>query len=68
MRATSEISGTAQRVYREHSDEDVLQVRFALDTQAARLAAVGADAGVVTDLRALLAREQKPEYPDTLFK
>lgn len=59
VRATSEISGTAQRVYREHADEDVLQVRFALDTQAARLAARVADAGVVAELRALLARRRE---------
>lgn len=44
VRATSEISGTAQRVYREHADQDVLQVRFALDTQSSRLAAQAADA------------------------
>ena len=54
VRATSEISGTAQRVYREHSDQDVLQVRFALDTQAARLAAKSPDAQVIQRLRDLL--------------
>ncbi|MFL4475064.1 FadR/GntR family transcriptional regulator [Paeniglutamicibacter sp. MACA_103] len=59
VRATSEISGTAQRVYREHADEDVLQVRFALDTQAARLAAGSADADVVADLRTLLVRRRE---------
>lgn len=59
VRATSEISGTAQRVYREHADEDVLQVRFALDTQAARLAAGAADAAVVEVLRALLVRRRE---------
>ncbi len=56
VRATSEISGTAQRVYREHSDQDVLQVRFALDTQAARLAAQVADASVIVRLRELLTQ------------
>ncbi len=59
VRSTSEISGTAQRVYREHADEDVLQVRFALDTQAARLAARGADPAVVAALRRLLARRRE---------
>ena len=59
VRATSEIRGTAQRIYREHADEDVLQVRFALDTQAARLAAGTADAGVVSELRALLAQRRE---------
>ncbi|MGP4966669.1 FCD domain-containing protein [Glutamicibacter sp. BW77] len=54
VRATSEISGTAQRVYREHSDQDVLQVRFALDTQAARLAAKASDVQVIQRLRTLL--------------
>ncbi|PRB71328.1 FadR/GntR family transcriptional regulator [Arthrobacter sp. MYb213] len=56
VRATSEISGTAQRVYREHADQDVLQVRFALDTQSARLAAKAADAQVVQRLRILLGQ------------
>lgn len=56
VRATSEISGTAQRVYRDHSDQDVLQVRFALDTQAARLAAKSSDAQVIQRLRTLLRR------------
>ncbi|WP_309080582.1 FCD domain-containing protein [Zhihengliuella sp.] len=58
VRATSEISATAQRVYREHADEDVLQVRFALDTQTARLAAQAADPLVVAELRELLARRR----------
>ncbi|GHD09097.1 FadR/GntR family transcriptional regulator [Zhihengliuella salsuginis] len=58
VRATSEISGTAQRVYREHADEDVLQARFALDTQTARLAARAADAAVVADVRGLLAQRR----------
>ncbi|MGO2030704.1 MAG: FadR/GntR family transcriptional regulator [Glutamicibacter ardleyensis] len=66
VRATSEISGTAQRVYREHSDQDVLQVRFALDTQAARLAAKSSDAQVIQRLRTLLRQRsdawQEREY------
>lgn len=56
MRATSEISGTAQRVYREHADQDVMQVRFAMDTQSARLAAKAADVQVVQRLRTLLGQ------------
>jgi DNA-binding FadR family transcriptional regulator len=65
VRATSEISGTARRFYREYDDEDVLQVRFALDTQAARLAAQAAqeapaaDDGAVTALRGMLARRRE---------
>ncbi|EMY33918.1 GntR family transcriptional regulator [Arthrobacter crystallopoietes BAB-32] len=59
VRATSEISGTARRAYREYDDEDVLQVRFALDTQAARLAARLADDGAVAALREMLARRRR---------
>jgi DNA-binding FadR family transcriptional regulator len=65
VRATSEISGTARRAYREYDDEDVLQVRFALDTQAARLAAQAAresspnDDGAVAALREMLARRRQ---------
>jgi DNA-binding FadR family transcriptional regulator len=63
VRATSEISGTARKIYREYADEDVLQVRFALDTQAARLATrlaarPGGDSAI-TALRALLARRRQ---------
>ena len=64
VRATSEISGTARRAYREYDDEDVLQVRFALDTQAARLAAQAQEAsakddGAVAALREMLARRRQ---------
>ncbi|MET1154950.1 FCD domain-containing protein [Arthrobacter sp.] len=65
VRATSEISGTARRAFREYDDEDVLQVRFALDTQAARLAAQAAqeasekDHGSVAALREMLARRRQ---------
>ncbi|UNK46385.1 FadR/GntR family transcriptional regulator [Arthrobacter sulfonylureivorans] len=64
VRATSEISGTARRAYREYDDEDVLQVRFALDTQAARLAAQAQessakDDGAVAALREMLARRRQ---------
>lgn len=67
VRATSEISGTAQRVYRDHSDQDVLQVRFALDTQSARLAARAAEPKVIDKLRALLSQRSEAwearDYP-----
>jgi DNA-binding FadR family transcriptional regulator len=65
VRATSEISGTARRAYREYDDEHVLQVRFALDTQAARLAAQAAQEassehdGAVAALREMLARRRQ---------
>lgn len=54
VRAANEFDGAAQQVYREHKDTDVLQLRFALDTQAARLAALRADAGEMATLRELL--------------
>lgn len=54
VRAANEFDGAAQQVYREHKDTDVLQLRFALDTQAARLAALRADAGEMAKLRELL--------------
>ncbi len=54
VRAANEFDGAAQQVYREHKDTDVLQLRFALDTQAARLAALRADAGEIAKLRELL--------------
>lgn len=59
VRATSEIRGAAQRAYRNHSDEEVLQVRFGLDTQAARLACTAATAGQITVMRELLAQRQR---------
>ncbi|TLM74590.1 FadR/GntR family transcriptional regulator [Pseudarthrobacter sp. NamB4] len=55
VRATSEISGAARRMYQDHTEEHILEVRLALDTQAARLAARNATADDVTALRGLLA-------------
>ena len=55
VRAVSEISGAARRLYRDHTDEHVLEVRVGLDTQAARLAARHATPDDVAALRALLA-------------
>lgn len=67
VRATSEISGAAQRMYQDHSEEHILEVRVGLDTQAARLAARHATAGDVAALRELLtAREvawHAEDYP-----
>ena len=54
VRATSEISGAAQRMYRDHSQVHILEVRVGLDTQAARLAARHATADDVEAMRALL--------------
>ena len=55
VRATSEMSGAARRMYQDHTEEHILEVRLGLDTQAARLAARNATADDVTALRALLA-------------
>jgi DNA-binding FadR family transcriptional regulator len=54
VRATSEISGAARRLYQDHTEEHILEVRLGLDTQAARLAARNATADDVAALRALL--------------
>ena len=56
VRATSEISGAAQRMYKDHTQEHILEVRVALDTQAARLAARNATAEQVAAMRELLVR------------
>lgn len=54
VRATSEITGTAQRMYRDHSQVHILEVRVGLDTQAARLAARHATPADVAAMRVLL--------------
>lgn len=54
VRATSEIAGAAQRLYADHSQVHILEVRVGLDTQAARLAARHATADDVGVMRALL--------------
>lgn len=55
VRATSEIAGATQRMYQDHSQEHILEVRVGLDTQAARLAARHATAGDIAEMRELLA-------------
>jgi DNA-binding FadR family transcriptional regulator len=59
VRATSEISGAARRLYQDHTEEHILEVRVGLDTQAARLAARNATADDVTALRALLTQRDE---------
>lgn len=59
VRTTSEIQGAIGQVYQRHTDQDVMQVRFALDAQAARLAAAGADAAAVEALRRILAERRR---------
>ena len=59
VRATSEMSGAARRMYQDHTEQHILEVRLGLDTQAARLAARNATDDDVTSLRAFLtARDQ----------
>ncbi|MDR7157354.1 FadR/GntR family transcriptional regulator [Arthrobacter sp. BE255] len=59
VRATSEMSGAARRMYQDHTGEHILEVRVGLDTQAARLAARHATDDDVTALRALLAERDE---------
>lgn len=54
VRATSEISGAAQRMYKDHTQEHILEVRVGLDTQAARLAARNATAEHIAAMKALM--------------
>ena len=56
VRATSEISGAAQRMYQDHTQVHILEVRVGLDTQAARLAARHATEDDVAAMRELLAQ------------
>ncbi|MDP9937365.1 DNA-binding FadR family transcriptional regulator [Paenarthrobacter nicotinovorans] len=55
VRANSEISGAAQRMYKEHTQEHIVEVRLGLDTQAARLATKHATAEDIAEMRRLLA-------------
>ncbi len=55
VRATSEIAGAARRLYRDHTEEHILEVRVGLDTQAARLAARHATADDVAALHGFIA-------------
>lgn len=59
VRATSELSGAARRSYRDHTQEHILEVRVALDTQAARLAAQHATMADVAAMRRLLVVRQE---------
>ena len=54
VRATSEMSGAAQRMYQDHTEQHILEVRLGLDTQAARLAARNAKPEHITAMKALL--------------
>ena len=55
VRANSEMSGAAQRMYLEHTQEHIVEVRLGLDTQAARLATKHATAEDLAEMRRLLA-------------
>ncbi len=67
VRATSEMSGAARRMYQDHTEAHILEVRVGLDTQAARLAARHATDDDVSALRGLLAEREKAwhaaDYP-----
>lgn len=54
VRATSEISGATQKLIGQHGTRHVVEVRLALDTQAARLAARHATSGQLGAMRTLL--------------
>ncbi|GAA1756976.1 GntR family transcriptional regulator [Pseudarthrobacter sulfonivorans] len=58
VRAVSEISGAARRMYQDHTEEHILEVRLGLDTQAASLAAKNATADDVAALRTVLAARE----------
>ncbi|MGZ4660287.1 MAG: FadR/GntR family transcriptional regulator [Arthrobacter sp.] len=67
VRATSEISGAAQRMYKDHTQVHILEVRIGLDTQAARLAARNAAPEHIAAMRSLLAARREAwnagDYP-----
>ncbi|MEV0277189.1 FCD domain-containing protein [Streptomyces sp. NPDC050610] len=56
VRATSELSGAVKRLYGDSGQEHLLEVRQALDVQAARLAAARADDAALDALADILAR------------
>lgn len=56
VRATSELSAAIQRQYEDHAADDLLEVRGALDLQAARLAAARATDAELEALDAILLR------------
>lgn len=59
VRATSEISGATQKLVLQHGSQHVLEVRLALDTQAAILAASHAKASDMATLRTLLEERRR---------
>ncbi|WP_372697552.1 FadR/GntR family transcriptional regulator [Arthrobacter sp. JSM 101049] len=59
VRASSEMQGTVQQAYARHTDQDVLQVRFALDAQAARLASTSATVADLDVMRGHLAGRRR---------
>ncbi|AIY01861.1 Transcriptional regulator, GntR family [Arthrobacter sp. PAMC 25486] len=59
VRATSEIAGATQKLIGRHGNQHVVEVRLALDTQAARLAALNATDAQKGEMRALLADRRR---------
>lgn len=59
VRATSEIAGATQKLIGQHGNQHVVEVRLALDTQAARLAALNATHAQKGEMGALLADRRR---------
>ncbi len=59
VRATSEISGATQKLIGRHGNKHVVEVRLALDTQAAKLAAINSTEDQQGELRALLQERRR---------
>ncbi|MDD0859303.1 FadR/GntR family transcriptional regulator [Arthrobacter alpinus] len=59
VRATSEIAGATQKLIGRYGNKHVVEVRLALDTQAARLAAHNATAAQKGEMRTLLADRRR---------
>lgn len=65
VRATSEIAGATARLLAQHGAQHVIEVRLALDTQAARLAALHAGSADLDRMRAhLQGRRRAAEQQD----
>lgn len=59
VRATNEIAGATQKLIGEHGNKHVVEVRLALDTQSARLAAINATDAQHGELRTLLENRRR---------
>lgn len=59
VRATSEIAGATQKLIGKYGNKHVVEVRLALDTQAAKLAAINATQAQQGELRTLLKERRR---------